>query len=297
VDLTATDASVTLDESPLTVSGSVELSGALAQVVLTQKVLDKASLSASNGAAISIAACTGSIVDLTATDASATLDESPLTVSGRVELSGALAQVALRQKVLDKASVSVADGADLTVATCSGTTTLRIRGTATITDSSLSFAAGVQTGLTVQSDGHVDITDSSLSCAAGVGTGLDVQRAIKSWFKPVSLLDPRASCVLTISTAHDHHTRHVRSPSCPSPPREPAGRYGGGDPPAKATPTPRLTARPAEFVSAMPLVQQRRYRWRALAESFRTPRCGNNENPPTRAKQLAHNLATLYNFR
>jgi hypothetical protein len=161
-------------------------------VDLSEVALSLISLAAESGAAVSITACTGSIVDLTVTDASATLDESPLTVSGRVELSGALAQVALTQKVLDAATLSVADGADLTVATCSGTTTLSISGTATISDSSLSFAsAGVSvsgtatftggslsfaaSGFTVQTGGGATFTDTSLSFAVGVQTGLDVQ--------------------------------------------------------------------------------------------------------------------------
>jgi hypothetical protein len=175
VDLTATDASATLDESPLTVSGSVELSGALAQVALSQKVLVGTSITAQNDAAISIATCTGSIVDLTVTDASATLDESPLTISGNVEVSGALAQVALTQKVLDAATLSVADGADLTVAACSGTTTLRISGTATITDSSLSFAAGVGTGLTVQKGGAATATGTTFTVADDATVAVSVE--------------------------------------------------------------------------------------------------------------------------
>jgi hypothetical protein len=105
-----------------------------------------------------------------------TLDSCELTFTGTMTLQVATATFANvlhfagGVTVADKTTLSVAAGATLTFAT--GGFTVQAADV-TITDSSLSFAGS--DGFTVRSDATATFTGTSLSFAAGVGTGLDVQ--------------------------------------------------------------------------------------------------------------------------
>ena len=99
-----------------------------------------------------------------AADGTSVLDVDALDVEGAATLLGV---------AMHDAELSVGAGASLamTLATCGGATTLRISGTATITDSSLSFESA---GVIVS--GTATFMGGSLSFAAGVLIGIDVQQ-------------------------------------------------------------------------------------------------------------------------
>jgi hypothetical protein len=135
-DLTVTDASATMDDSALVLSGSVTLSGMASQMELSQKVFDGVSVSISNSASLGITTCSGSVIGLTVLDASATLDdpEDRIKISGSMELSGASSQLELEGKTFDRVAFSVVDGASLHISggTLNGSTVNVVSGTAIV---------------------------------------------------------------------------------------------------------------------------------------------------------------------
>jgi hypothetical protein len=183
VDLTVTDASAMLDGSALTISGSVELSGAAAQVVLTQKVFDAASVSVSNGAGMASMDSSGRVTCLTVSDSTMSTQSSGelalsgaaalsgettrvVTISGSISVSDAAAQVALSQNVLDVASMSVSNGANVAITDMSGSVTGLIVADSTMsTRSSLELALSRAVSLSGETT-RVDLAEIELSLSS-----------------------------------------------------------------------------------------------------------------------------------
>ena len=103
-----------------------------------------------------------------------TLDSCELTFSATMVLRAA--KVTFANVLHFAGGVTVSEGTSLTTAGSSlslGGLTVASGAVLSLVHTSLSFA---RAGLVVLSDGHVAITDSSVSCAAGVRTGLAVQQ-------------------------------------------------------------------------------------------------------------------------
>jgi hypothetical protein len=166
------DGTSVLDVDALDIEGAATISGV---------AMHNAELSVGAGASLTMAMATCGGATTLSISGAATITNGSLSFGagvgaglvvqqgGRITTTGTLLS-------FESAGVSVGGAATFTGGSLSfAAAGLSVQncGGATFTGTSLSFA-GVQTGLDVQSNGHVGITDTTISFAAGVGTGVTV---------------------------------------------------------------------------------------------------------------------------
>ena len=117
-------------------SATVDLAGVVIDTLMTVE----------SGASVSITGSSGLIKGLVLDEGAATIDSSFITMTGAIELSGEVAQLALTNKIFDGPSISVASGAGIVTVNCSGTTSGLVldRGSGIIDSSAITMTGAIE---------------------------------------------------------------------------------------------------------------------------------------------------------